>query len=87
MIISKPDGKYFKGVVVSRNMIKTIVVKVNSCRKHYKYEKVIIKSKRFKVHDENGLSSIGDIVLIKECRPISKLKRWKLYDIILKTGI
>ena len=85
--MQKMSGKYFKGIVVGNNMFKTVVVKVNSYSKHYKYEKFIIKSKRFKVHDENGLSSLGDVVLIKECRPISKLKKWKLYDIILKSGV
>lgn len=69
-------GKVLKGTVVSDKMDKTVVVSVTRFVKHPKYKKYIKKSKKFKAHDENNTSKIGDVVEIKETRPISKDKRF-----------
>lgn len=70
------------GVVVSDKMEKTVVVKVDRLVKHSVYSKYIKRSVKYKVHDENNSSKIGDRVQIIECRPLSKDKRWSLKQII-----
>lgn len=70
------------GVVVSDKMEKTIVVKVDRLVKHHIYNKYIKRSVKYKVHDENNSCKTGDRVLIIECRPLSKDKRWSLKQII-----
>ncbi len=65
-----------KGVVVSDKMDKTVVVKVNTLKKHSRYQKRYISSKKYKVHDEKNIYSIGDEVIFTACRPISKNKQW-----------
>ena len=73
------------GVVVSAGkMDKTIVVNVVSRVNHKVYKKVVQKSKKFKVHDENNECGIGDTVLIMETRPMSKDKYYRLVKIIEK---
>jgi len=67
-----------EGVVVSSACDKTIVVRVDSYVKHPLYEKRVLRSKKFHVHDEDNLYKVGDSVSIVECRPVSKLKRWKV---------
>lgn len=64
------------GVVVSDKMDKTIVVKLSRRTHHPKYEKIITKNMRIKAHDENNEAKIGDIVQVREVRPLSKDKRW-----------
>jgi small subunit ribosomal protein S17 len=66
------------GVVISDKMDKTIVVKINRLKKHPRYQKRYISSEKYKVHDEQNKYSIGDKVLIKSCRPISKDKKWEV---------
>jgi small subunit ribosomal protein S17 len=70
------------GEVVSTKMAKTIVVQVTRRVKHPLYRRVISKRKKFYAHDENGTAKMGDVVRIVEHRPISKLKRWALADVI-----
>ncbi|MDD2273871.1 MAG: 30S ribosomal protein S17 [Desulfuromonadaceae bacterium] len=70
------------GVVVSDKMEKTVVVKVDRLVKHSVYSKYIKRSVKYKVHDENNSSKVGDRVQIIECRPLSKDKRWSLKQII-----
>lgn len=70
------------GVVVSDKMEKTVVVKVDRLVKHSVYSKYIKRSVKYKVHDEQNSSKIGDRVQIIECRPMSKDKRWSLKQII-----
>lgn len=70
------------GVVVSDKMEKTVVVKVDSLVKHSVYSKYIKRSVKYKVHDEQNSSKVGDRVQIIECRPLSKDKRWSLKQII-----
>jgi small subunit ribosomal protein S17 len=69
------------GTVVSDKMNKTIVVSIENKITHKKYGKVISKTKRYKVHDENNECNIGDYVIISETRPLSKTKRWTLKEI------
>lgn len=67
-----------KGVVVSNKMDKSVVVRVERKLRHPVYEKVIVRSKRYYAHDESNALQIGDTVEIIECRPLSKLKRWRV---------
>ena len=64
------------GIVTSDKMDKTIVVKVDSLKKHPRYQKRYTSSKKYKVHDEKNKYGIGDKVVIESCKPISKDKRW-----------
>lgn len=64
------------GIVTSDKMDKTIVVKVNSLKKHPRYQKRYTSSKKYKVHDENNEHGIGDKVVIEAHKPISKDKCW-----------
>jgi small subunit ribosomal protein S17 len=66
------------GEVVSTKMAKTIVVEVSRRVPHPLYKRIIGKRKKFYAHDEEGSAKMGDIVRIVECRPLSKLKRWRL---------
>jgi small subunit ribosomal protein S17 len=72
------------GLVTSAKMAKTIVVKVTRMVKHRKYERVVRKSSKFYAHDESGLAQAGDTVRIVETRPLSKLKRWRLVEVVAK---
>ena len=76
--------KELVGDVVSDKMNKTIVVQVSRRVRHPKYHKVITKHKKFYAHDEKDEASIGDRVRIVESRPLSKLKRWTLAEIVVK---
>jgi len=70
------------GEVVSVKMQKTIVVEVSRRVPHPLYKRIIGKRKKFYAHDEEGRANLGDVVRIIECRPLSKLKRWRLADIM-----
>jgi small subunit ribosomal protein S17 len=72
------------GEVVSTKMAKTIVVVVGRRVPHPIYKRIISKRKKFYAHDEEGKAKMGDIVRIIESRPLSKLKRWTLGDIVRK---
>jgi len=72
------------GQVVSTRMQKTIVVEVSRRVQHPKYKRIIGKRKRFYAHDEQGTARLGDVVRIIECRPLSKLKRWQLKEVLRK---
>ena len=67
-----------EGIVVSDNMRQTIVVRVDRRKQHPKYRKYFTVSKRYHVHDERGEFHTGDRVTFIECRPLSKLKRWRV---------
>lgn len=75
------------GKVVSDKMDKTIVVAVETYKKHNLYHKRIRYTKKFKAHDENNEAKIGDVVRIMETRPLSKDKRWRLIEIVEKAVI
>ena len=72
------------GEVVSDKMDKTIVVMVQTRRPHPLYGKVVREFKKFYVHDEENAASEGDTVRIMETRPLSKLKRWRLIEVLEK---
>ena len=75
------------GEVVSNLMLKTIVVQVTRKKSHPFYGRVIARHKKFYAHDEKNQAHVGDFVRIEETRPLSKLKRWKLKDIIRKAAL
>jgi small subunit ribosomal protein S17 len=70
------------GRVVSNKMNKTIVVVVETLKKHRIYKRTYKQTSRFQAHDEENVCQIGDLVRIEECRPLSKMKRWRLVEII-----
>ena len=72
------------GVVTSNKMQKTIVVKVTRLMQHPLYQRVVRVTKKFYAHDENGDARRGDTVRIVETRPMSKLKRWRLAEVIAR---
>jgi small subunit ribosomal protein S17 len=74
------------GVVTAARMQKTIIVKVTRMVQHGLYRRVIRVSKKFYAHDEQGAARAGDTVRIVETRPMSKLKRWRLAEVLSRTG-
>lgn len=72
------------GIVVSDKMDKTVVVRVDQVVKHKVYKKYIKRSVNFKAHDELNSCGAGDKVLIAECRPLSKDKRWRVREVLEK---
>jgi small subunit ribosomal protein S17 len=84
MTTDRNRRKVRQGVVVSTASDKTCVVKVEERKKHPLYGKMITQSKKFHAHDENNDAGVGDTVSIMETRPLSKLKRWRLVEIIEK---
>ena len=81
---TKPQGlrKTRVGVVVSDKMSKTIVVEYVARVPHPQFKKIVKKSKKFYAHDEQETANVGDTVRIRETRPLSKMKRWELVEII-----
>src|SRR5260221_223876 len=75
------------GEVVSTKMAKTIVVSVNRRVPHPLYKRIVNKRKKFYAHDETGDAKMGDIVRIIESRPLSKLKRWTLAEVIRRSRV
>lgn len=75
------------GIVISNKMQKTIVVKVENKYSHPIYSKTMVKTRKYLVHDELGECNVGDQVLVQECRPLSRHKRWKLAKIISKSSL
>ena len=75
------------GIVISNKMQKTIVVKIENRYPHPIYTKTLVNSKKYVVHDEEETCNIGDKVLVQECRPLSKRKRWKLVEILSKSSL
>lgn len=84
--MSEEQGRTLRGVVVSHKMDKTIVVRVDRQVKHPVYSKIVKKHTKLYVHDENNQCQEGDIVIVQESRPISKLKCWKLVELVEKAG-
>jgi small subunit ribosomal protein S17 len=71
-----------QGVVVSDKMDKTIVVQVAAVQPHAEYKKIVRRTSRLKAHDENNEARIGDTVLVRECRPLSRDKTWRLIKVL-----
>src|SRR5258707_5137733 len=74
------------GRVVSNKMDKTIVVAVGTLKKHRIYKRTYKQTKRFQAHDEENTCQVGDIVRIEETRPLSKMKRWRLVEILRRSS-
>ncbi len=72
------------GTVVSSKMEKTCIVQVTRRYKHTKYKKYVVERRRYKAHDERNEAGVGDRVMIVECRPISRDKRWRLQSVLEK---
>ena len=75
------------GEVVSTKMHKTIVVEVDHKKAHALYKRVIKSTKKFYAQDDNNSAHVGDVVRLEETRPLSKLKRWKLKDVVRKAAL
>lgn len=84
MIEQNVTGRSVLGTVVSNKMDKTIVVKVERKVKHPLYGKYIKRASKMKAHDADNVCRIGDVVLIKQSRPLSKTKHWVLVDVVEK---
>jgi small subunit ribosomal protein S17 len=70
------------GLVVSDKMQKTVVVAIENRAPHPKYGKIVVKTRRYKAHDEENKCKVGDRVRIQETRPLSKTKRWQVAEIL-----
>ena len=84
MTEDRNSRKARQGVVVSTAGDKTCVVKVESRKPHPLYGKMMTNSTKYHAHDENNECGVGDVVTIMETRPLSKLKRWRLVEIVEK---
>jgi small subunit ribosomal protein S17 len=74
------------GTVVSNKMDKTIVVSVESLKKHRLYKRTYKQTKHFYAHDDENTCQVGDVVRIEETRPLSKMKRWRLVEIVKRSS-
>jgi len=81
-VVAPSKSKQRVGEVVANKMTKTIVVRVERRFPHPKYKKIIKSYKKFYAHDEKSEAKVGDIVVIEEARPLSKLKRWKFVEVV-----
>ena len=70
--------RVMQGIVVSDKMEKTVIVEVERRVMHLLYKNLIRRSKKYSAHDENNACKVGDVVSIRECKPISKNKRWEV---------
>lgn len=85
--MERQTRKVYTGVVTSNKMDKTITVNVDTYKKSPLYGKRVRVSKKFHVHDEEGLAGIGDTVSIMETRPLSKTKRFRLVKVLRKSDL
>jgi small subunit ribosomal protein S17 len=81
---TRTNRRVLRGVVVSDKMDKTIVVEVSAIRSHPVYRKRYKTSKKYYAHDEQNQCGVGDVVTISETRPTSRLKRWRLLEVVEK---
>jgi small subunit ribosomal protein S17 len=82
----KPLKNEKVGQVVSTKMAKTVVVEVSRRVPHPLYKRIVNKRKKFYAHDEESTARMGDIVRIVECRPLSRLKRWRLTEVVRRAA-
>ena len=83
---TRKNRKVRQGKVVSNKMDKTIVVRVDRRFRHSLYKKVVTQSRKYYVHDAEGVANTGDTVSIGETRPLSKLKRWELVEVVRRAA-
>jgi small subunit ribosomal protein S17 len=74
--------KVRQGIVLSDKADKTITVRIDLTRRHRKYQKIVATSRTLHAHDESNDAHIGDTVLVRECRPLSRSKRWRLVEVL-----
>src|SRR5882724_10193173 len=84
--IERGNRKERVGEVISNKMAKTIVVRVERRFAHPKYKKVVTGYSKFYAHDEKSEARMGDRVRIEETRPLSKLKRWRLTEVVVRAA-
>lgn len=82
--LSSGNRKERRGIVTSDKMDKTITVRIDTAKAHRLYGKTVRRSRKLAVHDENNEAGIGDTVRVIETRPLSRNKRWRLAEIIVK---
>ena len=82
MSAERGNRKENVGIVVSNKMDKTVTVKVTRKMRHEKYGKVIERSKKYYAHDDSDALQVGQMVRIMETRPLSKLKRWRVVEVV-----
>ena len=82
METQRKKRKFKIGVVIRANMNKTRVVEIQSLSRHPKYSRIMKRQNKFKFHDEENVSKVGDKVKVMETRPISKDKHWTLVEVI-----
>jgi small subunit ribosomal protein S17 len=75
-----------QGVVVSDKAAKTITVRIDVTRRHPRYEKIVRTSRTLHAHDERDEAHVGDTVIVRECRPMSRTKRWRLVEIVQRAA-
>ncbi len=85
MVSTKKERQIKSGRVVSNKMDKTVVVRVDYLKPHPLYRKIIRKTRKFHAHDEDNACQMGDIVRIEETRPLSKMKRWRVIEIVKRS--
>jgi small subunit ribosomal protein S17 len=78
---AKRDRKTLSGTVVSASMDKTVVVSIESLKKHPRYGKYVKNAVKYKAHDETNDCNVNDKVVIVECRPLSKYKNWRIQEV------
>ncbi len=83
----KSGRKTLIGQVTSTKMAKTIVVQVDRQKAHPLYERVMRRSKKYYAHDEQQTAHVGDFVTIEETRPLSRLKRWQLKEVLKRSAL
>jgi small subunit ribosomal protein S17 len=71
-----------QGIVTSDKADKTITVRIDTARQHRRYHKIVRSSSTLHAHDESNDAHIGDTVVVRECRPLSRLKRWRLVEVV-----
>ncbi|PZS11393.1 MAG: 30S ribosomal protein S17 [Solirubrobacterales bacterium] len=71
-----------QGIVISDRAAKTITVRIDVSRRHPRYDKIVRNSSTLHAHDELGDAHIGDTVIVRECRPLSRTKRWRLVEVV-----
>ncbi len=82
--MERADRKARVGVVVSDSRDKTITVEVRNQKRHVRYGKMVPVRKKYHVHDEKNEAGVGDTVRIVETRPLSKSKRWRVVEIVVR---
>jgi small subunit ribosomal protein S17 len=79
---ARTRAKTRQGVVISDKADKTITVRIDIARRHRRYEKIVRTSSKLHAHDESNDAHTGDTVIVRECRPMSRIKRWRLIEVV-----